>query len=197
MSILLARITCKWMYLLDITNLKASFHFPEFKSDALLNNLEESSTQKNHVNYGGDPVGGTGIKIRTRQPLQRQMLTTLSQPTLKEVGEGREHPPTSDGPEKESIVGATSRSVEDLKLRLRVNRDGESEGESDNFQVKPSAFLETVPARRGPSTLLVYTVSLSLVITLFLFLTGTGDTLGLTCCMDKTTHCICLDGLIQ
>ena len=77
---------------------QASFHFPEFKSgnigalgddsigrdassavsamaslDALLNNLEESSTQKNHVNYGGDPVGGTGIKIRTRQPLQRQM----------------------------------------------------------------------------------------------------------------------------
>lgn len=203
---------------------QASFHFPEFKSgnigalgddsigrdassavsamaslDALLNNLEESSTQKNHVNYGGDPVGGTGIKIRTRQPLQRQMPDNFvtqgiaprrirlqmhkvmyassndeqeAQPTLKEVGEGREHPPTSDGPEKESIVGATSRGGT-LKLRLRVNRDGESEGESDNFQVKPSAFLETVPARRGPSTLLVYTVSLSLVITLFLFLTGT------------------------
>lgn len=40
--------------------------------DALLGNLEASSTQRNHVNYGGDPVGGTGIKIRTRQSQPQQ-----------------------------------------------------------------------------------------------------------------------------
>lgn len=40
--------------------------------DALLGNLEASSAQRNHVNYGGDPVGGTGIKIRTRQSQPQQ-----------------------------------------------------------------------------------------------------------------------------
>lgn len=41
--------------------------------DNLLNNQQEAYTQNNHVNYGGDPVGGTGIKIRTRQPQHRPM----------------------------------------------------------------------------------------------------------------------------
>ena len=83
---------------------QALFHFPEYNGgkigalgedsirqdassavsavgslDALLSNLEASSTQKNHVTYGGAPVGGTGIRIRTRQlPQHRQTPESLS-----------------------------------------------------------------------------------------------------------------------
>lgn len=61
---------------------------------------------------------------------------------------------------------------------MRVNKAGESEGQSCKPRVKPPAFLKPAAPRHVPSTLLVYTARLSLGLTLLVLSAGLWRFLG-------------------
>lgn len=54
----------------------ASTPYPDMRSSCALN-FEELSDEMNHVNNGSIPVGGTGIKIRTRRSQQQPILNNF------------------------------------------------------------------------------------------------------------------------
>lgn len=97
-----------------------------------LNNYDLSPTWNNSVNYGGDFAGGTGIKIRTRQPQQRpNSFNSVNQGTAQRRLRLQMtlSPPMVGGDKRKDL----SHSVEEDEVQSGVTKINETAEQSHSY----------------------------------------------------------------